>query len=201
MAAASTWRGWAFRPACSCCIQSGTSRGACAQSIIQRRMTCNLLRAGSVVSSSVVPQRRTRPQRALLAISCSSNDQRQQQGVQQPPAAAPPAPTQGSTAGPGSETFEFTYRGSDGRLKATFEQAFRNAGSSSTGVVDRPDGLAGRSAAAPWALGYQVAEKHSLWGDDLKARLLKVGSVSAIACTHRSNCNKAPAVPCPHCSA
>lgn len=29
--------------------------------------------------------------------------------------------------------------------------------------------------AAPWALGYQMAEKYSLWDDELKVRLLKVG--------------------------
>jgi len=53
--------------------------------------------------------------------------------------------------------YQFTYRGSDGRLKATFEQAFKNG---------RP------SMAAPWELGYQMSEKNILWNDNLKTQLL-----------------------------
>lgn len=58
-----------------------------------------------------------------------------------------------------SETYEFTYQGSDGRLKATFEQAFKNraggnGGSSSVGETSVRGGVQ-----APWALSYQMSER------------------------------------------
>lgn len=59
-----------------------------------------------------------------------------------------------------SSTYEFTYSGSDGRKKATFEQAFKS------GAVPTDESL------APWELGYQMSEKNLAWNDDLKARLL-----------------------------
>ena len=56
--------------------------------------------------------------------------------------------------------YQFTYVGNDGRLKATFEQAFKNG-------VPTTDG-----ATAPWELGYQMSEKDIMWNDDLQTRLL-----------------------------
>lgn len=72
------------------------------------------------------------------------------------------------------DTYEFTYRGSDGRLKATFEQAFKNraGGSGASSEAGETSGRGG--AQAPWALSYQMSERYSLlWNDDLKARMLK----------------------------
>lgn len=65
-------------------------------------------------------------------------------------------------------------QGSDGRVKATFEQAFK-------GRVGGASGGAAGEGRAPWAMGYQMSERYSmLWNDDLKARLLKVrGAVGA----------------------
>lgn len=65
-----------------------------------------------------------------------------------------------STADEG-DGYEFTYRGNDGRLKATFEQAFKNG----TSALD------GSLASAPWELGYQMSEKNIMWNNDLKLRL------------------------------
>ena len=94
-----------------------------------------------------------------------------------PPLAAaeqqPPAQRSSQPADPSSSSYEFTYRGSDGRVKATFEQAFKNR----VGVSDGSDGSSSSSSQerAPWALSYQMSERYSLlWNDDLKARLLKV---------------------------
>jgi hypothetical protein len=62
-----------------------------------------------------------------------------------------------------NDGYQFTYRGNDGRLKATFEQAFKN------GV---PNSLDGSLASAPWELGYQMSEKNIMWNDNLKLRLI-----------------------------
>ena len=66
--------------------------------------------------------------------------------------------------GEGHETYEFTYQGSDGRQKATFEQAFKNN-------VSSKQSLHG-SEKAPWELSYQMSEKNLAWNDELKSRLL-----------------------------
>jgi hypothetical protein len=58
--------------------------------------------------------------------------------------------------------YQFTYRGNDGRYKATFEQAFKN------GIP----ALDGTLASAPWELGYQMSEKNILWNGNLKTRLI-----------------------------
>ena len=62
--------------------------------------------------------------------------------------------------------YEFTYQGSDGRLKATFEQAFKAINANDT-VPPSPS-----ASQAPWELGYQMSEKNLAWNDDLKSRLL-----------------------------
>lgn len=87
-----------------------------------------------------------------------------------------------------SEAYQFTYRGSDGRLKATFEQAFK--GGQASGAV----GGAGAPPAAPWALGYQMAEKNLAWNDDLKARLIEVGCCCSACCTPACDSNRRAAV-------
>ena len=96
-----------------------------------------------------------------------------------PPRAAAAEQPQGSNAAASSDSYEFTYRGSDGRVKATFEQAFKNkvgSGSSSSSGSSGSGGCG--EAAAPWALSYQMSERYSmLWNDDLKARMLKVRGV------------------------
>lgn len=61
-------------------------------------------------------------------------------------------------------SYEFTYQGSDGRLKATFEQAFK---------ARDPNLPAAETTAAPWSLSYQMAEKNVVWNAALKAGLLK----------------------------
>eukprot|EP00887_Chlorella_sp_A99_P001437 scaffold8.g1437.t1 len=80
--------------------------------------------------------------------------------------ASAPDDTQPSTSGSSSSSYEFTYQGSDGRLKATFEQAFKTGPSAVSGS-------SGGVPAAPWGLGYQMAEKNLVWSDDLKARMLQ----------------------------
>jgi hypothetical protein len=60
------------------------------------------------------------------------------------------------------DSYQFTYIGNDGRKKATFEQAFKN------GVP----ALDGTLASAPWELGYQMSEKHIMWNDNLKTRMV-----------------------------
>jgi hypothetical protein len=64
-------------------------------------------------------------------------------------------------------TYEYTYEGSDGRKKATFEQAFKTIeGSTSSPPIS--------VEASPWSLGYQMAEKYSgLWNEEFKIKLLK----------------------------
>lgn len=61
-----------------------------------------------------------------------------------------------------NDGYEFTYEGSDGRRKATFEQAFKSG--IPTKSADTPP--------APWEFGYQMSEKNLVWNDDLKSRLL-----------------------------
>jgi hypothetical protein len=51
-----------------------------------------------------------------------------------------------------------------GRKKATFEQAFKGSD-----VLSRATGTARE---APWALSYQMSERHLAWNADLKARLV-----------------------------
>ena len=70
----------------------------------------------------------------------------------------------GDASSSSSSSYEYTYAGSDGRLKATFEQAFKNG---------RAAAAAAPAAAAPWGIAYQMAEKNLVWSDDLKARLLQ----------------------------
>lgn len=91
-----------------------------------------------------------------------------------------PAASSSQPAAPGpdpsSSSYEFTYRGSDGRVKATFEQAFKNrvGGSGSAGSSLDSGASSASQERAPWALSYQMSERYSLlWNDDLKARLLK----------------------------
>lgn len=70
----------------------------------------------------------------------------------------------------GAEAYQFTYKGSDGRLKATFEQAFKGYRRGSDDMGSASDS----EADAPWALGYQMSEAGLMWNDQLKARLIKV---------------------------
>ena len=103
------------------------------------------------------------------------------------PAAPPPrAQAQPELPSSRSDAYEYTYVGSDGRMKATFEQAFKNVDTSSSGSSSGGSSSNGSSgsgavatsarAQAPWALGYQMSERYSmLWNDELKAHMLKVG--------------------------
>lgn len=85
-----------------------------------------------------------------------------------------PAQPPSQSADPSSSNYEFTYRGSDGRVKATFEQAFKNRVGASGDISSSSSGGSSQER-APWALSYQMSERYSLlWNDDLKARLLKV---------------------------
>lgn len=60
------------------------------------------------------------------------------------------------------DSYDFTYQGSDGRKKATFENAFKSGVHGTLrDYVDH----------APWEFGYQMAEKNLVWHDDLKDRL------------------------------
>ena len=63
------------------------------------------------------------------------------------------------------EGYEFTYHGSDGRMKATFEQAFKGGARSGDPSVAQP-------ALPPWHIGYQMSERDLAWNDGLRARLL-----------------------------
>lgn len=79
---------------------------------------------------------------------------------EQPSTSAAQQPSSSSTSSSSSNTYEFTYRGSDGRLKATFEQAFKNVGSTNSGGGgESGNGPAAGSNQAPWALSYQMSER------------------------------------------
>lgn len=58
-----------------------------------------------------------------------------------------------------NDEYKFNYVGNDGRLKATFEQAFKHG-------IPTADGIA-----APWEFGYQMSEKNLMWNDNLQSRL------------------------------
>lgn len=111
------------------------------------------------------PQRSRSQQRRCLPRCRAGGVQQQQQ-----PESSGDSSSSSST---NSDTYEFTYKGSDGRMKATIEQAFKNrTDGSSSGNVGNSTNASGSQA--PWALGYQMSERYSMmWNDDLKARLLK----------------------------
>lgn len=59
--------------------------------------------------------------------------------------------------------------GDDRKQKATIEHIFRpDAAESPVSSTERIQ--------APWAVGWQVNERNIMWNDDLKLRLIKVGS-------------------------
>lgn len=68
------------------------------------------------------------------------------------------------TSATSGDSYEFSYVGSDGRLKATFEGAFRSKS-------NQVSNTKGRNL-APWEFGYQMSEKNLAWNDGLKSRLL-----------------------------
>lgn len=69
-----------------------------------------------------------------------------------------------STSATSSESYEYSYVGSDGRLKATFEGAFKAR-------KIQTENTHGRNS-APWEFGYQMSEKNLVWNEGLKSRLL-----------------------------
>lgn len=119
--------------------------------------------------SPVAPRPQERPTLRQSSLTC-----RVAAGTDpQPPAQQQLQASSCSAASSSENTYNFTYRGSDGRLKATFEQAFKNARAGGSGSGSAVPGSGG--AQAPWALSYQMSERYSLlWNDDLKSRMLKV---------------------------
>ena len=94
-----------------------------------------------------------------------------------PAAALSPEAQPGSSAAEGggggreapAREYQYTYRGSDGRLKATFEQAFLGPASAETAAA---------LVRAPWELGYQLSEGSLAWNSELKSRMIKVRNFS-----------------------
>ena len=64
------------------------------------------------------------------------------------------------------------YIGSDGRRKATIEEAF----STQSGNTSESQGTDGRTP--PWGISWQTAERNLEWNDDIKHRLLKVSGLT-----------------------
>lgn len=61
----------------------------------------------------------------------------------------------------------FTYQSSDGRRKASLEDAVsRDSGQRSVLMNEQP-----------WTVGWQVSERSLNWNNDLAARLVKVGTI------------------------
>jgi hypothetical protein len=103
------------------------------------------------------------PSPALQCLPSSSMQQRiirYQHAERLRPVQSQIGPTKNSTSE--DDGYQFTYRGNDGRLKATFEQAFKNG----TPALD------GTLASAPWELGYQMSEKNLQWNYNLKTRFI-----------------------------
>ena len=66
----------------------------------------------------------------------------------------------------------YKYLSSDGRKKATLEDALVQSRDASGGAqIERNTGMGGSQ---PWTVGWQMSERHLMWNDDLAARLLKV---------------------------
>lgn len=79
-------------------------------------------------------------------------------------------PTTSNAAGVG-ERMPYNYTSSDGKRKATLEDAFvQSREASGAGQIEHNTGMAGSQ---PWAMGWQMSERHLMWNDDLAARLLK----------------------------
>jgi hypothetical protein len=108
--------------------------------------------AAAAAAPRRAPRRAARP-----AAAAAAADQPSTSGRDADPAAATAADV---------DSFEYTYRGDDGRAKATFEQAFKGGG---TGA-ELAAAMGGRPA--PWAIGLQTSEKNFAWNDCLKARLV-----------------------------
>ena len=68
---------------------------------------------------------------------------------------------------PESQAYEFTYEGSDGRKKATFEQAFK-----ATVRMEESSSATAERELAPWDISYQMSEKNLVWNEELKSRLV-----------------------------
>ncbi|KAK9831855.1 hypothetical protein WJX81_002077 [Elliptochloris bilobata] len=66
----------------------------------------------------------------------------------------------------------FTYNSSDGRPKATIEQAL------SMSSAEHMQ----RGPARPWNLGWQMNERNLVWNDDLKLRLIKRVAAEELGC-------------------
>lgn len=109
----------------------------------------------SVAGAAALQQSQRQQRRGRLARPCWAGP-----AEAEPPAASPQQQQLSQSSGSSiPDTYEFTYRGSDGRLKATFEQAFKNraGGRSGSSVVGEPSKPGG--AQAPWALSYQMSER------------------------------------------
>lgn len=70
------------------------------------------------------------------------------------------------------ERMPYSYNSSDGRRKATLEDAFvESRATSGAAQIEHNTGMAN---AQPWNLGWQVSERNLMWNDGLAAKLLKV---------------------------
>ena len=72
---------------------------------------------------------------------------------------------------PNPSTRPQEYIGSDGRRKATIEEAFSTQSSEMSESHDSD----GRTP--PWGISWQTAERNLEWNDDIKHRLLKVSGI------------------------
>jgi hypothetical protein len=119
-------------------------------------------------TSSGVPQPPPRPPRTIEGRA-TAQPQPPQQAAQPEPAADAGAPAYPYNAGEGER-----------KQKATIEHIFKPSSSSSGGGNGSSDDGRSSGAAstsqAPWAVGWQMSERNLVWNDDLKIRLIRVGS-------------------------
>lgn len=71
-----------------------------------------------------------------------------------------------------AERMPYNYVSSDGKKKATLEDAIMQSRSSSGSEQIQQNSSMAKNQ--PWNMGWQMSERNLLWNDDLAARLLKV---------------------------
>ena len=90
-------------------------------------------------------------------------------GSPTPPPDRSSSSSSSSSSGPPSERQQYSYVDAAGKRKATLQDAAPILTSSSSSSA-----ASGAEARAPWELGFQVPERSaSLWGDDLRRRLIR----------------------------
>ena len=133
-------------------------------------MAWTLVPAGAAGSPYVFqrarqPARRRRGNAAKAPAAANSEAGQQPSSSSSSSSSSSAAEGGGGREAPPAREYQYNYRGSDGRLKATFEQAFLGPASAETAAA---------LIRAPWEMGFQLAEGNLAWNAELKARMIKV---------------------------